>query len=464
MAFRFRPTDVNLDGDGAKRKVAAFDKAIEKCANAFMAKHIQQWYRESLSNPYNKLQFVYKRALEAIIHHPQRILRIRDVTKIKGIGDVMAKRLDEVVKAEIGKDTADEEEVAKFLRGQPGDFAVAEVVPTAPTRKTTSAGTKKKRDYIPAYRSGPYAMLIALLLEKQRPNSKGHLLKDEICPLGQPYCSVVMDEGTFSALSGAIKTLVEKELVQKWGTPAKFALTELGAELALKLWDSGERRSSMPDPIKRRADEEVVEPPKFLPGSSEFQPCCWSAHSYDIVLLVDVREVRSRDDRDFIIERLCQSGIKAEQRNLDLGDFLFVARLKQSHRQGDSLDSEEVVLDLVIERKREDDLLSSIPDGRFMEQKYRLIHSGITKLIYLVEEIERLEFGGIRREQFIAALIQTQVTDGLFLKYTVCLEDTIKFLVTLYQQLPLVNYAAFLLRINRCTLEPPNIRWIGVVI
>lgn len=30
---------------------------------------------------------------------------------------------------------------------------------------------------------------------------------------------------------------------------------------------------------------------------------------------------------------------------------------------------DEIVLDYIVERKREDDLLASIPDGRFIEQK-----------------------------------------------------------------------------------------------
>jgi crossover junction endonuclease MUS81 len=47
--------------------------------------------------------------------------------------------------------------------------------------------------------------------------------------------------------------------------------------------------------------------------------------------------------------------------------------------------SKEMVLDYVVERKRMDDLVSSIIDGRFKEQKYRFENCDIKHPIYLVE-------------------------------------------------------------------------------
>lgn len=48
--------------------------------------------------------------------------------------------------------------------------------------------------------------------------------------------------------------------------------------------------------------------------------------SFKIKLLVDVREIKSREDRNLIITKLADAGIDAEQRNLELGDFLWVAK------------------------------------------------------------------------------------------------------------------------------------------
>merc|ERR1719234_1984744 len=46
----------------------------------------------------------------------------------------------------------------------------------------------------------------------------------------------------------------------------------------------------------------------------------------------------------------------------------------------------EVVLDFIVERKRMDDLASSIIDGRFREQKHRMKQSGLGNAVYLIEE------------------------------------------------------------------------------
>ena len=109
--------------------------------------------------------------------------------------------------------------------------------------------------------------------------------------------------------------------------------------------------------------------------------------SYTIHLLIDSREVRTKRDRDHIVKELLDSGIAAEQRVLPLGDALWIARLKPAYmnrlRQGNADDtgqfSAEIMLDHIVERKRLDDLISSIKDGRFREQKFRLRRSGIGK-------------------------------------------------------------------------------------
>ena len=53
-------------------------------------------------------------------------------------------------------------------------------------------------------------------------------------------------------------------------------------------------------------------------------------------------------------------------------------------------------MDFIVERKRMDDLASSICDGRFREQKHRLKQSGLGHVIYLIEEYgARLTFGSM---------------------------------------------------------------------
>ena len=80
---------------------------------------------------------------------------------------------------------------------------------------------------------------------------------------------------------------------------------------------------------------------------------------WETILLIDFREVRTQRDRDYIISHLLTEGAKVEQRDLRLGDMMWVMR-----RVGAPAGEDEFVLDYIVERKRVDDLAQSIMDGR----------------------------------------------------------------------------------------------------
>jgi hypothetical protein len=88
--------------------------------------------------------------------------------------------------------------------------------------------------------------------------------------------------------------------------------------------------------------------------------------SFEVVLVLDSREIKSKRDRDYMRDMLHQKGVTVDVRSLELGDAIWVAR--QSTDEGPI---DELFLDIVLERKRMDDLVSSIKDGRFKEQKVR---------------------------------------------------------------------------------------------
>lgn len=71
--------------------------------------------------------------------------------------------------------------------------------------------------------------------------------------------------------------------------------------------------------------------------------------------------------------------IKYEVRHLKVGDYAWIARGECGR---------ELMLPYIVERKRLDDVMSSIKDGRFSEQKFRLKMSKIPNVILLVEYLE----------------------------------------------------------------------------
>lgn len=308
-------------------------------------------------------------------------------------------------------------------------------------RKERKSKPLIKKDYVPAFRSGPYAMLIALYVDFKSSNTKGYLFRHEIAQTGQQYCSSPIEEGSpVSPLQGAIKTLTAKGIVTKSGVPSRFVLTDIGIGLAERLWNSGERRSSIPlSPNHNDKREEGVEQ-----AASTFEPVAsidsydsfkMRHDQYDIILLVDTREVRRKDERNFFVNRLSDMGIKCEQRAMELGDFLWVARSKDGQNAPD-----EVLLDYVIERKRESDMIASITDGRGIEQRFRLFASNIRNKIYLIEKSDDADFNSIGQARFDAAIMQTQIIDGFFLRYTGGMEESIKFLSSLHQMIVLKHH------------------------
>jgi crossover junction endonuclease MUS81 len=116
---------------------------------------------------------------------------------------------------------------------------------------------------------------------------------------------------------------------------------------------------------------EHLEDAANFPDFSPDQAIIFPRGSYEILLIVDTREVESKTNRDKIAEALKAKGVKVETRALRLGDMCWVAR----RLDGLGGEEDECVLDYVVERKRLDDLCMSIKDGRYTEQCVRRTQS-----------------------------------------------------------------------------------------
>ncbi len=119
-------------------------------------------------------------------------------------------------------------------------------------------------------------------------------------------------------------------------------------------------------PIKQPSNisqSDKIELPKF-------QPIRLKPGTFTVELVLDNREIRAKTDRDYIQDELRKKGVNPIMRSLELGDAFWVAKctdpatLRAHGEEGD-----EVALDWIVERKRLDDLVGSIKDGRFHEQK-----------------------------------------------------------------------------------------------
>ncbi|KAF5352054.1 hypothetical protein D9758_009394 [Tetrapyrgos nigripes] len=163
---------------------------------------------------------------------------------------------------------------------------------------------------------------------------------------------------------------------------------------------------------------------KVIPGSQ-----------YDVVLVLDNREKSARENPDGIARALRAKGVDVERRALELGDVCWIAKRKPHFCDGTEYDT--ITLDVILERKRLDDLVGSIKDGRFHEQKFRLANSAIKQVFYVVEEYKNGVYEDKNRFDLAidTALSQTQVIDGFMVKETKSIEDTINYYWTLHRHI-----------------------------
>lgn len=140
---------------------------------------------------------------------------------------------------------------------------------------------------------------------------------------------------------------------------------------------------------------------------------------WKVMLLLDNREVRTMEDRSFMQNRLYQSGVECEVRILSLGDMQWVLH--------HTTDGEEIMMNVLVERKNVHDLAMSIFDGRFDEQQYRLKHCGVTNVIYLIEGTLRSQ-DMMSADSLQASIMTTIVNRGIYVYLTTSIDDTIVFL------------------------------------
>ncbi|KAL8847060.1 MAG: hypothetical protein Q9221_007879 [Calogaya cf. arnoldii] len=191
----------------------------------------------------------------------------------------------------------------------------------------------------------------------------------------------------------------------------------------------------------QRDPETLPEPPSRPQGATfvppTFRPIHLQPGAFTVELILDNREIRSREDRGYIEKELISNGIRPTVRALPLGDFFWVAKCTDPQflsRHGE--EGTEVALDYIIERKRLDDLISSIKDGRFHEQKFRLRRSGVKNVVYLLEDIAISQETRTKYYDAVqSAIASTQVVNGYFMKRTRGIDDTIRYLTRMTRTL-----------------------------
>lgn len=133
---------------------------------------------------------------------------------------------------------------------------------------------------------------------------------------------------------------------------------------------------------------------------------------------------KSKRQLDTTLKALERRKVNFEVRRLSVGDFLWICRdeTKMEH---------EFVLPYIVERKRMDDLASSIKDGRFHEQKFRLSDCGLHNKIYLIENRGNNTHVGLPLTNLLQAATNTLVQNGFTVKFTDSNDDSMLYLTVM---------------------------------
>lgn len=269
---------------------------------------------------------------------------------------------------------------------------------------------KKKYTYVPPPSSGAHVILVSMFKAEQDEFIK-NLSKLQVLDYCKKYSRAGFKDS--SKIWASMKGLIDKSLVgrQIARDPLYFLLDE-GKDLAQKLItmstggvnDESEvvlvdeaSRDSAPSASQRStlSNQNFV----WNDSDSTFE---LRAGTFDIILIIDQRE--KIDILSF------DNAVKMENRTLACGDFIWIARPKNiaSHDR-----TKDLVLDYVIERKRLDDLASSIFDGRFEQQKHRLLNCGVRRPVYLIEEYGQLRVGSMTSSSLNQAVVNILTHDGI---------------------------------------------------
>lgn len=433
-----------------------------ECANPLLLEWVGEWLETARARN-TKGVTVYRKAYDSLKACPLPFNHPSEAKQLHGFGDKLCERLTEKMRAYCKDNGLPMPEMAPKTKKTKADDG------EGPAKKP-----RKAKPYVPTIRSGPYALIRALSTLSE--NSPMGITKQELIELAQPHCDASFtappDPTKFYTAWNSMKTLVGKDLVEEKGRPLrKYCLTEEGWEVAKRINKTLDPKQTTLDLSKNKggADAEVLsdvpssqesvtpqrfdtpEParpevadlvPQGNPVSDEsglpsFRPIILQPLDFEIRLVLDIREIRAKKDRDYMADELAKKGVVPIVRSLEVGDAMWVAKCRSPLFLGrNGAEGDEVVLDWIVERKRLDDLVHSIKDGRFHEQKFRLRKSGAKNVIYIIEEISMSTEHFQKYEESVeSAITSTQVVNNYFVKKTLKMDDTITYLAKMTEML-----------------------------
>ncbi|XP_049748477.1 crossover junction endonuclease MUS81 isoform X2 [Elephas maximus indicus] len=410
-------------------------RPLPVCPNPLFVRWLTEWRDEAASRG-RRTRFVFQKALRSLRRYPLPLRSGKEAKILQHFGDGLCRMLDERLQQHRASG-GDHASVSP-----PGEKSSAPEGPPAEARDPSlpvpaQPRSKGSGSYWPARHSGARTVLLLLYQEHLNPSGCSFLTKEELlqrCAQKAPRVSAKVVSGNVRPWP-ALRSLLHRNLVLRTHQPARYSLTPEGLELAQKLAESeGLSLVNMGTGPEEPAGEEPEVPGA---GLSKLDPSEVTAQKpllelgpgeYRVLLCVDVSETTGAGHRPELLRELQRLHVSHTVRKLHVGDFVWVA---QETRPRDPVRPVELVLDHIVERKRLDDLCSSIIDGRFREQKFRLKRCGLGRRVYLVEEHGSTHNLSLPESTLLQAVTNTQIIDGFFVKRTADIKESAAYLALL---------------------------------
>ncbi|XP_017392909.1 crossover junction endonuclease MUS81 isoform X6 [Cebus imitator] len=386
-------------------------RPLPACPNPLFVRWLTEWRDEATCSG-RRTRFVFQKALRSLRRYPLPLRSGKEAKILQHFGDGLCRMLDERLqrhRTSGGERLPPPDDHAPGSpsgqnspapQGRPAEVQDSSMpIPAQP--KVGGSGS-----YWPARHSGARVILLLLYQEHLNPNGHQFLTKEELLQRCAQKTSRVAPGS--ARPWPALRSLLHRNLVLRTHQPARYSLTPEGLELAQKLAES-EGLSLLNVGIR----------PEESPGEETAAPGSASAELAGY--------------RPELLRELQRLHVTHTVRKLHVGDFVWVAQ--ETNPRDPAASPGELVLDHIVERKRLDDLCSSIIDGRFREQKFRLKRCGLERRVYLVEEHGSVHNLSLPESTLLQAVTNTQVIDGFFVKRTADIKESAAYLALLTQGL-----------------------------
>ncbi|ETW04369.1 hypothetical protein, variant [Aphanomyces invadans] len=348
----------------------------------------------------------YQRALTSIRNHPEVIQSSAQAKSLRGVGNFIAQKIHAILIRLETVATYSED----LNRHPPPDNAQRQQTSASKKRKVTPSTTHPEdppncdlsKVYKPTKGKLPWYVIMALWAIGATSASRAVDLSTMVTEMKH-----LGFEGTTTQLSARLSGLISiQEVVAKTADSALYYLSLNGIRSVMACVTA-----TPAEPRTTAADG----PPPFDWSSTNLSGLVCSSRPvepnpgddlWEIVLLLDHREMISRTNRSVFERKLLEANVACEVRSLNIGDMIWIARSPTRLLNGKP---EEYVLEVVVERKNVSDLASSIMDKRYTEQKARLKQTGLRYVIYLVEGSFESQSTCIRSGGLQTAMTRTQL-------------------------------------------------------